>query len=299
MKGGYFEDLVKERDYILTLEKDIKEESDLVSFKKQIIEYDYDISKEKQKLTNEEKQLAKEKVIDILNMIENVKLEIIKHLESKEYLKKLAKEMDISKKSANEHVKVRINNIKNISYELTTSSKISGDTDGFGYAYYLCGTNKIALPYNINLKNENEKNYFYEAIVHEVLHESTMSYEGLSATAEEYLRDSFKSLENEEKKDSSYYSRPSELIVRKQILDLNMEKNDIKKYGDKFQEEHYQKLLELKKEGKLTQDESDLIEHIKSEDFVTIMNGLAENKNEAKGDYYNPEWDYGNEDNQA
>ena len=295
MKGQDFEYLIKSQDYLSTFGNSKLEGRDSVVFETQKSMFSDDFSREKQKLTNEEKKLAKDKIIDILSIIERAKLEVIKHLEGEEYLDKLAREMNISKKAAKEHQKVRVDNIKNISYELTTDMKIFGNTDGFGYAYYLSGTNKITLPYNINLKDNEEKEYLYEAIVHEILHESTMGHKGLSGIVEKDLKESFKSKKNESKKDSSYYSDPCELIVRKQILDLNMDKNGIKKYGDKFKEEHYQKLLKLKEEGKLSQDEDDLIDHIKSDEFSKIMNELAENTNDNSTDkaYQHPDWDYG------
>lgn len=272
-----------------------RNEKDINGFEKRLDEVNLEIQKDEVSI-NDKKKEFKNRIIEIMVLIEEAKLEVIKHIESSEYLEKLSKEMNFSRKLAKLHQVVRINNIKNISYDLKSSNQISKDTKGSGYAYYSTFTNKITLPYTVNLKNEDEKNFLYESIVHEILHESTMYNEGISGTVEEFLRDSFKSIENEEKEDSSYYSKPGELIVRKQILDLNMEKNGIKKYGEKFNEEHYQKLLKLKKEGNLTPNENQLIDHIKPEDFINVMNELAGLDNNDKN-YYNPNWYYG--ENQA
>lgn len=272
----------------------------LNKMKEKVKENSLIIEEKKSIVSEDDKEEMRLKIIEIISLVEQAKLDVIKHIGSYEYLEKLAEEMDISKKSAKAHVKVRINNIKNISYDLKNSEEISFDTEGTGYAYYSSGTNKIALPYNINLEDAKEKEKFCESVTHEILHESTMANDGLSGTVEEYMRDSFSPVEDEDREDSIYFSDPAELIVRKQILDLNMEKNGIKKYGDEFKEEHYKKLLKLKEEGKLTPNENQLIDHIKKpEDFVNMMNGLAENKNEAKGDYHNPEWNYGDENNKA
>jgi hypothetical protein len=77
-----------------------------------------------------------------------------------------------------------------------------------------------------------------------------------------------------------------------------MEKLGIKKYGEIFTEEHYKKLLKLQKEYKLSLDAIQFINHIKPEDFVKVMNELAENNSkEEKRNYYSSKWNYG--ENQA
>ena len=244
------------------------------------------------------KKNFKDKIIEIMTLIEKAKLEVIKHIESDEYLEKLSKEMGISKKLAKLHQSTRIGNIKNISYDLESKDQILKDTNGRGSAYYSGGTNKITLPYEAYLGHEGDKSYFYETVLHEILHESTMYDEGLSGTVEEFLRDSFKNSENDSQKDSLYFSEPGELIVRKQILDLEMEKLGIKKYGEIFTEEHYKKLNELKDKYELSTDAVKFIDHIKPENFIDVMNGLAQNNKEEK-DYYSPEWNYNGKNSEA
>lgn len=299
MKGPDEASLIKGKDGLIavylssgTCERQMSKE-DTLNYERILNKYESDIKEEKKKLNIKDINTAKEKIIDIMTLIEKAKLEVINHIESDEYLEKLGKEIGISKKLARLHQEVRINNIKNISYNLVTNTRIFMDTDGGGYAYYSPLTNKITLPYNIDLNDKNKKSFFCEAIVHEILHESTMYDEGLSGTVEEFLRDSFKNSENENREDSIYYSEPGELIVRKQILDLEMEKLGIKKYGDVFTEEHYKKLKELRDKYELSSDAIQFIDHIKPQNFVKVMNELADNNSrEEKGDYYNPEWNY-------
>lgn len=252
------------------------------------------INEQKEQLTEEEKVNAKEKIIEMMTLVEQAKLELVHHIGSKEYLYKLAQEMNISKEAAKEHQKIRINNIKNVSYEFENNMAIFAVTGGRGYAYYDRYKNIIVMPYNIDLKDKKDKDYFYEVLIHEILHESTQGKKGISNKAKEDFNKVFNPIVNESKEDSIYYGRAEELIVRKQILDLNMEKLGIKKYEDKFTREHYKMLKDLEKEDKLSPAEKELFEHIpKEEDFIKIINELAENND---GNYYHPEWDYGVED---
>lgn len=306
MKGENEESLIKNKEVLLSVynSKDESQiplaKSDSLSFLKEIDQIKLDVDKEKKKLTIEDKKNAKEKIIEILALVEQAKLELIKHIQSDEYLNNLGKEIDISEKAAKEHQKTRISNIKNLSLEFKTSSGIGMDTNGFGYAYYRRDLNKIFMPYNINLKNDYDKKEFYNALLHEILHESTQTSKGMSVKSMNVLEESFQQKDSTETKEKvSYYSNPVELIVRKQILDLEMEKLGIKKYGEVFTEDHYKKLKELRDKYELSSDAIQLIDHIKPEEFTKIMNELAENKGDGNT-YRHPSWNYDqNEENKA
>jgi len=64
--------------------------------------------------------------------------------------------------------------------------------------------------------------------------------------------------------------------VRKQILDLEMDKFGIKKYGEKFTRNHYNKLRDLDRAGVLSNDAHDFIQTTKPEYFEKIFNELAD-----------------------
>jgi hypothetical protein len=57
-----------------------------------------------------------------------------------------------------------------------------------------------------------------------------------------------------------------------------MERLGIKKYGEKFTMEHYEKLLKLKKEGKLFDNSIEFLDRIKPEFIEQVMNTIAMNK---------------------
>lgn len=245
-----------------------------------------------------DKKECKKDIVNIMIMIEKAKIELINHVGSNEYLEKLAKEMNVPKKIALLYQKVRINNIKNLSYCLKTSSEIEQDAGENSYAYYTKGTNKITLPYTIDFNDKESLRFLYESIIHEISHEFTIGNIGIYGQTKDILTNSFTSVIGEKFKQTMYFSCITELIVRKNILDLEMEKLGIKKYGEKFEKKHYETLIRLEDEDKLSKDSKEFIKHIKVENFIRIMNEIAENKEiKGSGDYYNPEWHYG--ENQA
>lgn len=260
-----------------------------------------DKREDKKSLSEADRQMAQEQIIELSILIEQAKVDLIKHLESDEYLEKLAKEMNISEEAAKIHQRVRISNIKNLSYEFQSSDTISKiDTSMTGiraYAYY--SNDRIVMPYDINLKDPKEKSHFYETVLHEMGHGSTKADIGMSNKSKKVFKKSFTpDGKFEPKSFKAYYSNPEELIVRKQILDLEMEKLGIKKYGNKFTKGHYRRLLILKNKNKLSNDAIDFLNHIKAEDFPDVMNELAENSNRGET-YSHPGWDYNDKSNNA
>jgi hypothetical protein len=299
-----------------SMKKDDKEVKDLIYYKsklkslegyvltreesKSISEYNLMINNKMKELNEEDKMAAKEKITKLISSVEKTKTELIKHIQSDEYLEKLAKEMNISKEEAKEPQKIRVENIINLIYEFTSSSEIKKKAnDKNVVASYYPSEHSIYLPYDIDLKNEKLRDFFSEIESHEILHGVTKAELEMSEKSKELLKKAFKIKNREE--DSyhiEYYSRLQELIVRKQILDDWMEKKGIKKYIERFTEEHYKKLLELQKEDELYPEKSilpqgvdELINHIKPEYFIDVMNELAMIQEKDKT-YYLSEFDY-------
>lgn len=303
MKGDYEVNcLIKARGSVVSLinDKNLKmDETDSIRASKVLSDYNLKIKEEEKKLSAEDKKEAKEKIIDLMILVEKGKKEIIDHLQSDEYLSKLAKEMNISVEAAKEHQVVRISNIVNISYDFKNSGEIFMDTNGRGFAYYSYSNNKIVLPYDIDLNDQTIKDYFYNAIIHEILHESTRAIIGVSKKSKEFFEKSFKAKDRETTEDSIYFGNPAELIVRKQILDLEMQKANFKEYDENyFTPEHYKKLMILKNKNELSQGTKDLMDRLNQEDFIRMINELAEFKNNEKI-YYHEGWDYNNKENLA
>lgn len=266
--------------------------SDSVNANKQMLKYNSEIDNKKKELSEKDKKAAKEKVMDLISLVEKTKIELIKHFQSNDYLEKLAKEMDISKEAAKEHQKVRVANVNNLKYEFKNSAEIFMDTDSRTYAYYSILSNSISLPYDIDFNDQEAKNFFCEAIFHEIAHGSTMASVGMSNKSQTLLNNCFMiNVKEDSFRDAEYYSLVEELIVRKQFLDKWMEDNGFKKYDEKFTEKHFKKLLELQKENKLPSYVDQLINHIKPEYFIDIMNELAMIRKKDKT-YHLSELDY-------
>ena len=207
--------------------------------------------------------------------------------------------MNISEREAKEQQQIKLKNLQNISYDFKNSGlifQLTRRTSSEGaIAMYMSQNNEILLPYNIDLKNEKEKRDFYAIIQHEMFHVSTHSDETMSSKANNLLTESFQSSYVE--KGDNYFT-PSELIVRKQVLDLEMEKLGIKKYGEEFTNKHYQELLDLAVKDKLSSNAMEFIFFIKSNNFLKIMNELAENKDK-NNNYYYSGWNYNKPEQKA
>lgn len=259
------------------------------------VKIESEIKKEREKLNNNDKEIAKKKISELLILVGQAKLEVIKHVQSNEYLGKMIKEMKISKKEAQKHQGELINNVKSILVNFNNSMRISFEEGALGY--YKPWSHEIVIPYDTDIEQQKNKDVFCGVLIHEIIHGLTKA-----KTTRKEARVFKKSFKKADEKESEhrvgYLASPVELIVRKQMLDIEMEKLGIKKYGEKFTEDHYKKILELKKENKLSQGSIELIDHIKSENFPKIMNELAETK-ENNDNYYSPEWNYKNIDNQA
>lgn len=275
---------------------EVLSQGELTKCTNQLEECEKKINLEKQKLTENDRMMAKEKITDLILLAEQAKSDVINHIGSPEYLKKLAKEMNISEHDAKEQQQTRLKNLQNVSYDFKNSGlifQLTRKTSSEGaIAFHMSENNGIYLPYNIDLKNEKEKRDFYAIIQHEMLHGLIPSDEMISPKANNLLTESFDS--SLVKKGDNYFT-PSELIVRKQVLDLEMEKLGIKKYGEEFTNEHYQKLLSLADENKLSSNALELIIFIKSNNFLKVMNELAENNNK---NYYHSNWNYSEINNQ-
>ena len=61
-------------------------------------------------------------------------------------------------------------------------------------------------------------------------------------------------------------------------VDYEMERLGIKKYGERFTDEHYQKLVEYDKEGKLFMNTHEFMKTTKPEYFKQIFNEIAANE---------------------
>lgn len=238
-------------------------------------------------IKNEEE--AKKQIVGIMMLVEHCKLKAIQQISKEKYAEKLMTEMNISKEEAIKHQNTRISNIQNISYNIVPLSEIQKQAGKNSNAYYKRGSNEISVPVDMQLNTRESIEEWKITILHEIFHESTMAERGMSEESWKTLKESFVNLKGENYQNIKYYSDPREMIVRKNILDLEMEKLGIKKYGEEFKEKHLKLLIKYAKKGKLSTNSIELMNHLNENDLIKIMNELADNNN---GNYAHPGWNY-------
>jgi len=80
-----------------------------------------------------------------------------------------------------------------------------------------------------------------------------------------------------------YFSNPGEIRARKKLLDYDLERLGVKRYGEEFNMEHYQKAIKLREEGKLSQDASEFLYIVTDpKKVVRIMNKIADSGSNKK-----------------
>jgi hypothetical protein len=72
-----------------------------------------------------------------------------------------------------------------------------------------------------------------------------------------------------------YMGDPTEIDARKKELEHELERLGVKKYGERFTQEHYNKAWELMNKGKLSYQASRFLQIIKAEYIGEIMNNVA------------------------
>ncbi len=221
--------------------------------------------------------------------------EIANHINSPEYLQKLMTEYDIDEVAARGHQKVRLNNLLNGTYSLTNDDP-NFMKDG--------GTFETKLLRDIDSAQFSDE---HELLGHKVIDGG----EGISRRANKLLllsyqrfdpespnfKGLFSGANNEADREylvnyfSNYFGSREERYARKQEFEMEIVKLGVKKYSDKFTPEHYKKIIELYKEGKLTKNACRFIETTKPEYFESIFNGIASTGEPGKT-YHHPGWDY-------
>ncbi len=213
---------------------------------------------------------------------------IAEHLNSQAYLDKLILEYG-NKEAAQEHQKTRVANLYNGTYGLTDKTPhFSSDRNNF----------EVLL----------SKDASAEVANHEILGHKIVDGDHFSKNASRLLVQSYKGFDPESKYFKSlikidnpaelddairilgnYFGDKTERFAFKEELEMEMISLNIKKYGEKFTQEHYQKLMDFYNQGKLSADACRFIETTKPEYFEQLFNEIAENSNE---NYYHSDWNY-------
>jgi hypothetical protein len=243
-----------------------------------------DISLEKTSEENPERKNQEQNSgnIEYATEATQTKNDLIQHIGSQEYLNKLAIEFNGNLDEAKKCQQERIENLKQVKFEFLSLADMKGrfgkdDPKNSNVAgFYSSSEHKVFFAYDLNPYELNQ------VMIHEFIHASMRIDKNMSESAKKSLDDSYKNLTEEPAQEkNAYYKQSGERIARKQQLDLEMDKLGIKKYGEKFTDEHYEKLMESYKNGKFSRNAKEFIKTTKPEDLKKIFDEIA--KQETNG----------------
>jgi len=246
--------------------------------------------KARQELLKRLRENSKENVATILN---NVR----KHILSVEYFRRLQKECGGNLEKAKQAQKQRIVNLDYLEVLFGNESDLAREyvIGGLGVTDEIAIKKKIrelkrkkdiptGLAWYDNKKNREvimlpQSNNNNDTIFHEIFHASTRGDLDIPEPTKRMLEDSFRSDDYEKSEIERYkLKKPTERLVRKQILDHELDRLGIKKYGEKFTEKHYKKMMSRYGRGGFSEGARDFIETTRPKYFIRIFNEIAENK---------------------
>ena len=225
-----------------------------------------------------------------LHSAEKIKNELIEHISSQEYLNKLKSEFGGSDNRAKGEQARRIENLKKVNINIASSDELNEELKKRLNGQKLPGNSIKANGFYDPASHETfvsfDDSHGALTSLHELLHASTRGVEGITYRTKNTLVNSY---ENQgflgglikDKKDE-YFSDPTERLVRKQILDRELNKLGIKKYGEKFTKEHYREMMEAYEAGVFSYNVNDFIKRTKKNPkiFMQIFNEIAKNEEE-------------------
>ncbi|MFA7209379.1 MAG: hypothetical protein WC120_03755 [Parcubacteria group bacterium] len=216
-----------------------------------------------------EKKWKSEPELDPRPRVEEIRREVEKYISSPQYLDRLILEVDGDIEKARKVQEERIGNVNAAKTDFMPFMPAEG-------AFYVAETNNVIL-------SDVKSDIADKVAEHEFLHASTRGDFGITGKAKMILNDSYVPTG---KKVIGYDLWSTERLVRKQILDIEMEKLGIKKYDEKFTREHYKKLLRSYHKGELSRSAREFMEKTGPEYFEKIFDGIAKNDmKESNSDY--------------
>ena len=242
--------------------------------------------------------------------VEIMRSKLIEHVGSEEYLKKLVAEYNGNEEEAKYVQKRRISLLTSVGVDAYVErgglmDKITSWTSPTekADAYYNSLSHEIEVfrdtsqrtfdKYSINKSSFFDAENFHSSIYHELLHAKTKVDKYISNNAKKILSDSLKSEKEigsiygtlaDHKGLNKYLSNSSERLVRKQILDFELEFLGIKKYGEEFINEHYKEMMKSYEERKFSRGANEFIESTKENPDVykEIFNNIADTEGDVR-----------------
>ena len=232
-------------------------------------------------------------------------------ISTNEYLNKLKEEFSCSDEEALKHQRVRLDNIIRTPFYFEPQERLE---DTGAKAFYsdneFWGKNGVTLPYN-NVDLETLE----ELAIHEFLHAATRGERGLSPKSKQKLSESFMPNKSIDSPDlASYHQKATERYVRLKMLEQELDRLGIKKLGERFTEEHFNKMMNIfnsQEENdypsdKFNKNAKEFLDYTPQEynTYDQLFNEIASQENNAdelksNSNYRHPGWDYDNPENLA
>lgn len=232
-------------------------------------------------LINEIKTLGTKTKSEIKNARKDIKNAHKNYDEQKEWLKdvigsgeykdRMLKELDSNEKAADAYIDLRKVNLDDKDYDLVYGSLVDGVKSVGEYS---------EDDKSIRIATNPPKGYEVTGL-HEFVHDITDGGATMTKKAIDLYEKSFNPniiKERNSEEIVNYLADPTERDARKKVLEYDLEKLGVKKYGEVFTQEHYEKLFELAKKGMLSKNSLEFIVTTKPEFFLQVMNEIAENK---------------------
>lgn len=236
---------------------------------------------ERQKMMRQEQEK-----METIDEIGRAKSEIIEHLSSARYFKKLISEFGGNKKLASQEQNKRIENISTVKIVVTDQRNVeqqarrlsSNDPQSAGaVGIYSPKEHRFYVAYDSSERDE--------VIYHELLHSVTRAEEGISQRAKDilsaaYLKQGFAHILAAPH--DKHFSKPSELLAGKMALERDLERLGIWKYGEKFTRQHYENMMDAFKKGKISRPGGDFIQVIKKHHLGFVLDKVAKTESESE-----------------
>jgi hypothetical protein len=201
----------------------------------------------------------------ILEQYEDCKAELIAHFCSLEFLEKL--ESTYSKEEAKSKQNEIVDNLRSVKVIITSPDLIkSKSNSGTAAASYSQSEHRILIPF---------AGFDKEIISHELLHSAYRADKELNDEEKKVLYKLFKNDKNRDKDENIYQHKSSERIVRKKLIDFELESLGVKKYGEKFTKEHFKILQDLNERHQLGGAAQDMLDTITEKQLIELMNTIA------------------------
>lgn len=204
--------------------------------------------------------------------------EIMSHFQSPVFLEKLQAEWDCSFVEVQERRQRLIENLASVNVVYVSPEQFSKQYGEDVAGIYISNTHTIKFPLDQFFDDETSETTCAPNLEeHELFHAAYLGEDEISSNFSRESDRSFRYYKNNDAEHGDYLKKASERLVRKKILDLELERLNIKKYGETFTNEHYKQLFKMYEDGLLDSNLEEIIQTTTPKDLEMLINDFAGN----------------------